>query len=176
MYANLLISADLVFFTQPFQIFLENLIQLDILNFNSISLIAFVMMNKCFVRTALYRFATSKWTPIICLLLRTTFNFGAVIKGCRCLVSSMTGIMLTKILVIVIVTGHKAVKVKIPQSLWKCRMVAYSIKQKFTRSWCLRDVKCLKILICASVKQYLGETFGYEMTDRVFPKCLLSFL
>lgn len=52
------------------------------------------MINECFVKTALYRYATSKWTPIICLLLRTTFNFGVVIEGCRCVVSSVNWMML----------------------------------------------------------------------------------
>lgn len=51
-------------------------------------------MNEWFVRTALYRNATSKWTPIICFLFRTTFHFGVVIKGCRCVVSSVNCMML----------------------------------------------------------------------------------
>lgn len=51
-------------------------------------------MNEWFVRTALYRYANSKSTPIICFLLRTTFHFGVVIKGCRCVVSSVNCMML----------------------------------------------------------------------------------
>lgn len=60
----------------------------DILNHNSISLIAFVTQSESFVRTAIYKY-TSKWMPIICLLLRTNFNICVVTEDYRCVVSSL---------------------------------------------------------------------------------------